>query len=425
MEVRRIERARAPLACSLRAVPSKSVTHRALVIAALADGPGAIVDPLEADDTRITREGLRALGVEVRASRGRWTVSGCGGALRGGAELSLGDSGTSLRLLAAVAALGTAPSRLDGSPRLRERPMDGLVEALASLGAGLRCGPSPGGLPLRVERGRLRAGAVRVAGGRSSQFSSALLLIAPRLAGTTDVVVEPPAVSLPYVELTARVLEDFGVRVERPAPAHYRIRGGAGYPGREYRVEGDHSAASYFLAAAAAVGGRVCVQGLDPRSAQPDARLGPLLEAAGCRVEAADDRIAVERRGELRPFDVDLAGAPDLVPTLAVLALVAGGPSVLRGVAHLRLKESDRIAAIAENVRLLGRDVAVSGDALRIVGSAAPLRAATIRTRSDHRVAMAFAVAGLRDGGVAVDDAGCVSKSNPHFWRQLEELRRP
>lgn len=409
-----------PLDCALRAVPSKSVTHRALVVAALADGVSALVDPLESDDTIVTREGLSALGVRIDARAECWTVHGCGGRIVGGASVELGDSGTSMRLLAAVAALGRDTSCLDGSPRLRERPVRELVAALRELGASVEAGPSPGGLPLRAG-GRLpQGGRVRIPGGLSSQFASALLLIGASLARGVETTLDPPRVSSPYVALTAAVLEAFGVKVERPSEGRYRVS--AQTPrGREYRIEGDHSAASYFLAAAAVVGGRIRVCGLDPRSAQADARLGRDLRAMGCRVDTGDDWIEVEGDGRIRPFDVDLSDAPDLAPTLAVLALFADGPCSIRGVPHLRHKESDRLAALARNVEALGASPTVVADGVRIDGRGR-LAGAPLRTEGDHRVAMAFAVAGLRVDGVVLDDPDCVGKSNPLFWRQLAEL---
>jgi len=421
-----IQVATAPLSGTFRAAASKSVTHRALVAAALASGPSALIGPLDADDTRATIEGLSALGFVTRMLGGRWEIEGRGGTVPGGGSLELRASGTSSRFLTAVAGIGVRSSRLDGSERLRERPVRELARAMSGLGARLRL-TSGGGLPLEAGGTAFRGGRVRLSSRRSSQFASALMLIGSRLRGGLELEMSRPAVSLPYVELTARVLGEFGVAVQRTSELSWRVIEGD-YRGREYPVEGDHSSASYLLAAAAVVGGRVRVEGLDPGSAQPDARLAPILGRMGCAVGSGPDWVEVEGSGRVPPFDLDLSDSPDLVPTLAVLALFSEGPTVMRGIAHLRIKESDRLALLARNLARLGRDASVCGDSLR-VSAPAGLRGAVVETRSDHRIAMAFAVAGLRLEGVTIDDAGCVSKSNPGFWRDFAALegtgRRP
>jgi 3-phosphoshikimate 1-carboxyvinyltransferase len=405
---------------AFRAVPSKSDTHRALVAAALARGESEIVAPLLADDTSRTRDGLAALGARFAEFPSTWRVEGTAGSLPGGAKLSLGESGTTCRLLSAVAALGVEPSLLDGAPRLRERPLRPLLEALASLGARIEADPRTGGLPLRIGGRPLRGGAVRVPGGQTSQFASALLLVGARLPGGLEVEVEPPHVSLPYLRMTLLTLSAFGVVASQPREGTWRVPE-TDYAGLRYRVEGDHSSASYFLAAAVATGGRVRVDGLEPDSLQADAAFGPLLRAAGARVSSAPGSVTVESAGTLDAFDVDLSAAPDLAPTVAVVALFAGGECRLRGLGHLRLKESDRLDAVAEGLRTLGAAVAIEGDALR-VAPPARARGGIVQTRSDHRLAMAFAVAGLRIPGVVVDDAACVAKSNPGFWDDFAAL---
>jgi 3-phosphoshikimate 1-carboxyvinyltransferase len=225
------------------------------------------------------------------------------------------------------------------------------------------------------------------------------------------------------VDLTVDVMRRFGASAERLGSLHWRVSPQE-YRGSEMRIEGDHSSSSYFLAAAAVVGGCVRVENLDPESRQPDARLGSFLEEIGCVVRRGRDWIEVAGAGRIPGFEADLSEAPDLAPTLAVIALFADGPCSIRGVPHLRLKESDRLAVLAENLTRLGRPARAGEDALEVGAPVqAPLRRATIATASDHRIAMAFAVAGLRTGGIAVDDARCVAKSNPGFWEDLERLR--
>lgn len=422
MNSRTIRPAEGPPDADLLAPPSKSVTHRALVAAALADGPSAIVGPLLAEDTSVTRDGLRALGVRIEEDDGCWTVHGCSGRVPGGGRVRLRDSGTSARFLLATAALSSTPSRLDGSPRLRERPLRELAAALQRLGARVRLATQGGGLPAEVGGASPRGGAVRVAAGRSSQFASALMLAGSCLPGGLDLTLDPPVVSLPYVKLTERVLRGFGVAVERLEPLRWRVGEGA-YSGREYRVEGDHSTASYFLAAAALLGGRVRIGGLDPDSPQPDGCLAGILEGLGCRVVRSPEAVEVHGSGRIPAFDLAMGHAPDLVPTLAMLGLFAEGACTLRGIAHLRHKESDRLELLARNLRALGRKAQAVEDRLEIDASSATLRGDRISTASDHRMAMAFAVAGLRLKGVVVDDEDCVAKSDPRFWNRLDALR--
>ena len=421
MDVRPIGPARRPLDAALDAPPSKSVTHRALVAAALASGTSTLHGPLDADDTRITFAGLSELGLEVRDEGCRWIVEGCGRAVPGGGKVNLHESGTSLRFLVALAALGAAPTELDGSPRLRERPIQELAVALSDVGAQVRLGQSAGGLPVQVGGRPPRGGRVRVASSRSSQFASALLLIASRLPDGLDLSLEPPVVSLPYVRLTVGVLADFGVAIEQVEDLRWRVPP-QDYGPRDYSVEGDHSSASYFLAAACVVGGRVRVRGLLPRSAQSDAVLVDLLDSLGCEVGRGEDWVEVRGTGRIPGFDLHMGDAPDLVPTMAVLGLFADGPCVIRGVAHLRLKESDRLEMLASNLRLLGRSATAEEDRLVIGPPPDQLGGGQVPTASDHRMAMAFAVAGLRLGGVTVEEPGCVAKSNPAFWEQFEKL---
>ncbi len=424
MASRRILPVARALDAVLRAPGSKSATHRALILAALSEGPSTVVGALRADDTTVTVEGLRALGIDATAAGDALRVSGAAGAVPGGAQIALHDSGTSMRFLLAVATLGTTSSVLDGSPRLRERPLDDLARALVALGGDVTLSGRAGrGLPAIAGGPRPTGGALVLPGGTSSQFASALLLLAPGLERGLDLTLAPPHVSLPYVELTIRALEAFGARVARRGPAAWRVEPQVTI-GREFRVEGDHSTASYFLAAAAVVGGRVRVEGLDPESAQPDARCGPLLSRAGCRCTTGPDWIEVEGGDGLRPLDVDLVEAPDLAPTLAVVCAFADGTSELRGLSHLRHKESDRLAVVARNLHRLGCRVEAHADRLRVTPPArAGLSGGPIETAADHRIAMAFAVAGLRIDGITIDDADCVRKSNPAFWSQLDRLR--
>jgi len=421
MKSRRIEPHLGSLAAVLESARSKSVTHRALVAGALADGETRVSNPLDADDTRATLSGLQALGFDVAAAPGLWTIRGREGRVQGGGALSLGESGTTFRFLLALAALGARPSSLDGARRLRRRPIEPLAQALRELGASANIPRDDAEDPIVCGGSEVRGGRVRLPGGTSSQFASALLLVGSRLPHGLELMVEPPAVSRPYLDVTVRVLEQFGVAIERPGELQWTVSPQS-YGGIDFCVEGDHSSASYFLAAAAIVGGRVRVRGLDPESAQADACFGGILRELGCQVSTGEDWIEVVGDGKVRPFDVDLSDAPDLGPTMAVLGLFAEGPATLRGVSHLRHKESDRLQVLADNLVRLGRGARASGDRLEIARPDGPIRGGRIATASDHRIAMAFAVAGLRVDGVVLDDADCVNKSNPEFWEQFEAL---
>jgi 3-phosphoshikimate 1-carboxyvinyltransferase len=416
---RLIQPIRGALDARLEAPPSKSATHRALVLAALAEGPSEILGPLDADDTRRTFEGLSALGIGVEEAAGRWIVRGLGGRIPGGGTLWLGESGTSFRFLLAVASLGERPSRLDGAPRLRQRPIAPLARALSRLGARIERLGLDASLPLAAGGRSFGGGTVRLEAGTSSQFASALLLIGPSLRGGVELALEGRAVSLPYAELTVSSLRAFGVPVERLGDGRWRVPQFA-YPGRNIRVEGDPSSASYFLAAAALHGGRVRIEGWPSSSPHPDTRFPRILERWGCEVVEGPSWLELRGTGRVPPFELDLSDAPDLVPTVAVLALFSSGPSAIVGVPHLRQKESDRLEALARGLRALGREAVATQEELRVgPPPAGPLRGARIETRSDHRIAMAFAIAGTKIGNVVIDDADCVAKSNPAFWDQL------
>lgn len=346
-------------------------------------------------------------------------MGGRGGCITGRAHLDLGESGTSLRLLTAVAALGAAASRIDGAPRLRERPLDELLTALRTLGAGVQGDH----LPIEVGGTPFHGGDIHVDGSRSSQFVSALMLIGPRLPGGLRIRMEPPAVSLPYVELTRAVMQRFGVETTSPEPLAWSIPEGH-YRPASFAVDGDHSSASYFMAAPLLTGGSVRLERIDPRSAQADAAFPRILEQLGARVHRGETWIEIRSGGGVPAFDLSMGHIPDLVPTMAVLGLFSDGPSVIRDIAHLRLKESDRMEQLALNLRRLGRPVEIHENRLILGEPAAEPATTQIETAGDHRIAMAFALAALRIKDLSLDDADCVAKSNPGFWADWEAMLR-
>jgi 3-phosphoshikimate 1-carboxyvinyltransferase len=407
----------------LTAPPSKSVTQRALLIASLCPGRSRLVRPLLGEDGTLLRKALAACGTAIGPcgpASADLEVRGGEAAPGAGTALMLGNAGTAMRFLAARLAVEPDPRLLDGGARMRQRPIEELLLALRSLGMEAEAVRGNGCPPVRVGGGRPRGGAVSLSGARSSQFISALLMAAPRLEQGIDLGIEGELVSRPYVELTRRVMRWFGVEATTAA-GRFTVAAGQSYRAAEVEIEGDWSSASYLFAAAAIVPGRVDVEGLDPHSAQGDAGILDLLRLMGCRVATeAGGGITVEGPDRLRAVDADLAGMPDLAPTVAVVALFADGVSRLRGVPHLRLKESDRIEALAAGIAALGGQAEPGPDGLTITPR--PLTGGVIDPRGDHRMAMAFAVAGLRVPGVTVLDPACVAKSYPGFWDDFDRL---
>jgi 3-phosphoshikimate 1-carboxyvinyltransferase len=419
-DARRVTPAPGPLDATVSVPGSKSLTNRALVCAALAGGRSTIDGALVADDTEAMRTALAALGAGIARdpSSGRLLVTGTGGRLRPGPlDLDMRLSGTTSRFLLPVVALGEGEYRIDGAPPLRGRPMGPVLEAIRTLGAEVREEGEPGCLPVTVVApGGLDGGEVAVAGDMSSQFLSGLLLAAPYARGGVRLRLTTKLVSRPYVELTRAVMGAFGVDVgpELNVPA-------GSYRGAAYVVEPDASTASYFLAAAALVGGRVTVQGLGSGTRQGDARLTDLLEAMGATVERTATTTTVTGGGRLRGLGrVDLSDMPDMAQTVAVLAPFADGPTEVTGVGFIRGHETDRIAAVVTELGRLGFEARATDDGFAV--QPGDPRAARIATYDDHRMAMSFALVGLRVPGVEIDDPGCVDKTFPGFWDALDGL---
>ena len=416
-------RPRGPLRATVRVPGSKSLTNRALVAAALASGESALEDGLESDDTRVMIESLRALGCRIDTGGAEWRVAGLAGKLASpAAPLDAGNSGTTARFLTAAACLADGPVVIDGSSRMRERPIQDLVDALVALGARVRVTGRAGCPPVRVEGGGLRGGRAEIDARRSSQFVSAVLLAAPCARDGVELEFrEGRLVSRPYVDLTLELMRAFGAEAGWTPHGGLRVSSGRPYRGRRLAIEPDASAAVYPLCAAAIAGGSVRVVGFAPGSIQADLALLPILEQMGCRVARGADALEVAGPAEgLRGVDVDLNALPDAALALAVVALFARGPTRIRNVANLRIKETDRLAALEQELRKLGASAHAGSDFLEIVPG--PPRPARIATYADHRMAMAFALAGLRIPGVAIEDPGCVAKTWPGYFALLETL---
>jgi 3-phosphoshikimate 1-carboxyvinyltransferase len=405
------------------AVPgSKSITHRVLIAAALSDGRCVIENALDSEDTRLTRATLEAWGVAIAPDGRALVVSGCAGRLKARRQpVFLGNSGTSMRLLTAVAGLAQGRTVLTGTDRLKARPIGDLLAALGQVGVAARSVDGNGCPPVAVEGGGIPGGRAELDCALSSQFLSALLLVAPCTARGIEVRVTRGPVSRPYIDITLDTMADFGVDAERDGYAWFKVPGGGGYRAGRRRVEPDCSQAGYFWAAAAVTASTVGVRGTRPGSRQGDIRILDILQRMGCRVEAQADGVAVTG-GPLRAVEVDMADIPDVVPTVAVVAAFAKGRTVIRNVAHLRGKESDRLEAVTAGLKRMGIAAGCDADSLWVEGGCP--HAAEIDCYNDHRIAMSFAVAGLKTPGVRILDEACVQKSFPGFWQAIEGLYR-
>ncbi|MDG3004116.1 3-phosphoshikimate 1-carboxyvinyltransferase [Paludisphaera mucosa] len=414
-----------PPAAAVRVPGSKSLTNRALIVAALARGPSVLIDALDSEDTRVMIDALEKLGVAIDhdAKAATIRVTGCSGRFpTGEADLYVANSGTTLRFLTAALAAGKGSYRIDGTPRMRQRPVADLLQALNGLGAFTKSELDTGCPPVVIKADGLDGGFAFVRGDVSSQFLSGLLMALPYARGETVVEVEGVLVSRPYVAMTLKVMRDFGFQVDNRKYKRFIVKPGR-YDSREYAIEPDASAASYFFALAAITGGSVTVEGLGSSSIQGDVHFVDILEHMGCAVVREADRTTVTG-GPLRSFDVDMNAISDTVMTLAVVALFADGVTRIRNVAHIRHKETDRIAALATELRKLGADVDEQPDGLLIIPPPpGGLRPASIATYDDHRMAMAFALAGLKIPGVVIQDPGCVAKTYPGFWDDLAATR--
>ncbi|NML26072.1 bifunctional 3-phosphoshikimate 1-carboxyvinyltransferase/cytidylate kinase [Zoogloea dura] len=415
---------------------SKSISNRVLLLAALAEGETLVEDLLDSDDTRVMRNAIVALGVEVVEEGAALRVKGCGGGFPGlKADLFVGNSGLSIRTLvpAIAASLSLAADdaevRLSGVPRMHERPIGDLVDGLKQLGARVEWLGQEGYPPLALRPARLQAERVSVRGNVSSQFLTGLLQAAPLVARDKPLVIEVEGelISRPYVEITLNLMERFGVSVQREGWNRFIVAAGQAYrsPGR-IAVEGDASTASYFLAAGALGGGPLRVVGAGRRSIQGDVKFADALAVMGAEITWGDDWIEARApaSGRLKAFDLDLNHIPDAAMTLSVAALFADGPSTLRNIGSWRVKETDRIAAMATELRKLGATVEEFPESIRVTPPAR-LQPAAIDTYDDHRVAMCFSLATLGGSYVRINDPKCVNKTFPEYFQTFAGIAQP
>jgi 3-phosphoshikimate 1-carboxyvinyltransferase len=399
---------------------SKSITNRALVLAALAEGESRLEGVLHSDDTRHMRAGLEALGISVKDD-GPTTLVVQGGRSRlraPKAPLFIGNSGTTVRFLTAFAALVDGKVELVGDEAMAKRPMSDQIEGLRQLGVRVDC--ATGCPPLTVYGGKLPAGSLSMPGGRSSQYFSALMLAGAGAEGDLAIRVEGRLVSRPYVEITRRMVADFGGRIDE-VDGGFIVRR-ATYAARTYAIEPDASSASYPFALAAATGGTITVPDLGLDALQGDYRFVDVLERAGAIVTRGARETTVRGPSTLRGVDVDMHDISDTVMSLAAIAPLADGPTHIRNVANIRIKETDRLAAVAAELERLGQGVTTTEDSLVVEPRA--LSAAIVKSYSDHRMAMSFAVLGLARGGLGIEDPSCVAKTYPTFWEDVAACYR-
>ncbi len=414
---------RGPLDATAACPGSKSITNRAVVIAALADGESVLHQPLESEDTWAIRGAMTTLGAEFDCEPERWTVRGTGGALKAPqATLDATASGTAARFLTAIATLAPGPGIIDGTSRMRERPIQDLVSALKNLGAKIEIAGKNGCPPVHTQGGGLVGGPVEVDARHSSQYVSALLLAAPYAERDVRIrLKESVLVSRPYVDVTVNCMREFGAEVSWTADGELCVTSGETYRSREFQVEPDASTAAYFFAAAAITKGRVLVPGIPKNSVQADFRLLRVFESMGCRVNRGTEGVEViGPSGPLRPIDVDMNDMPDGVLAVAVTCLFASGRSIIRNVGNLRIKETDRLAALETELSKLGANARAGKNSL--VVEPGELHGAEIDTYDDHRMAMSFALAGFNIPGVVIRDPSCVAKSWPDYFSALDRL---
>ncbi len=403
---------------------SKSLNHRALITASLADGKSILRSFLPCEDTLYTASALQKLGINIDVTGNIAIVHGNGGRFHKSnikQEIDLGNSGTSYRLLLSIASLANGEYLFTGSERMKERPVAYLVNALRSLGVDAGYLEKDGYPPILISASGIKGGRVKVPGDISSQYISSLLLSGPYADSDVTIEIDGELVSKPYIDLTLDVMDAFGVSVEHKDYHVFHVPAGQLYRAREFVIEGDASSASYFWGAAAITGSRVKTENIHPfQTRQGDIGLLKILEQMGCSVIRKDNSVTVSG-GHLSAINIDMGAMPDMVPTLAVVALFTEGKTEIVNVPHLRHKESDRIAHTANEIRRMGGRVEEKADGLIIYGGE-KLHGAEIDPHNDHRLAMSFAMAGLKIPDVMIKNEGCVKKSFPEFWGLWEVL---
>ncbi len=401
---------------------SKSYTQRALIIASLAEGRSFLRNPLISEDTKYLMSALRSLGADILVADNDIIVTGTGGNIKNpGKKISLGNNGTALRFLITVVSLGMGKFILDGSARLRERPIKPLLDALKILGIDCRGMDKSGYPPVIIQGGGFQGGKAIFTDIESSQYISSILITAPYARRDVRIELEGLTVSMPYIDMTVEVMDHFGLEVTKRGKNEYSVKAPQKYTGQRYLIESDVSSASYFFLAAALCEGRVKVLNINTNTLQGDIGFLKIMEKLGCRVVKEIDWVEVAgRKLNKGDYRFDMSDMPDMVPTLAVLSAFRPGQTVINNISHLRLKESNRIEALVNELNRTGIDAKELEDGLIITGGTP--HGAEIETYDDHRIAMSFAIAGLATEGIKIKNKKCVNKSFPEFWDVLDQL---
>ncbi|MBD2247838.1 3-phosphoshikimate 1-carboxyvinyltransferase [Nostoc sp. FACHB-888] len=412
-----------PVDATVEIPGSKSLTNRALLVAALAEGDSVLENALFSEDSEYFAKCVEQLGIPITLNphQAQIQVAGRGGEIPAKqADLFVGLAGTAARFISALVALGNGEYRLDGVPRMRERPMGDLLTVLEAGGATINFEGNSGFMPYAVYSKGFAGGNFSLKANQTSQQLSALLMIAPYAQQDTNIEVEGTLVSQSYVKMTCRLMADFGVEVNQIGDNQFQIKAGQRYQARHYTVEPDASNASYFFAAAAVTGGRVRVKHLTKQSCQGDILWLDVLEQMGCQIKDSDDYTEVTGPKQLQGIDIDMNDISDLVQTLGAIAPFASSPITIRNVEHIRYKETDRIKAVVTELRRLGVKVEEFADRLKI--EPGPITPAAIETYHDHRMAMAFAVTGLKVPGIVIKDPGCTAKTFPDYFTRFFQM---
>ena len=399
---------------------SKSYSNRALLIAALADGESHIYNCLKCEDTRYMISALNSHNINIVEDKTKVTVHGCNGFPgTSGKNIFVGNAGTTMRFLCSFAALCLGETIIDGSWRMRQRPLNDLIDGLSPLGVEIISQNENGCPPVKIKGGGIDGGETEMNGDKSSQYFTSILMSSPYAKKDVLIKVNGELTSRPYIDLTIDLMRIFGVNVENNSYSSFFIKSGNGYRAREYTIESDMTSATYFFAAAAITGGKVKVKNINISTMQGDIKFVDILKKMGCIVLKGENFIEVEGGG-LTGINVNMNEMPDAVQTLAVTSLFAKGETRITGVSNLRIKETDRIKALATELSRIGAQVRELDDGLVIIP--AKLQAAEIVTYDDHRMAMSFALAGLKIHGIRIKNPGCVNKSFPDFFKKLESL---
>lgn len=396
---------------------SKYVANRVLLICALADGISVLKNIPDNEDINNAITALKQFGVEIKKEKDKLIINGTTGKLKLPKKIDVGESGTLMRFTTGFAALAPGKTKITGSKRIKERPIKELLESLKDIG--IESESADNHPPVIVHGGNFKGGTTTIKGDISSQFISSLLLIAPYAQNNVEIIVEPELVSKNYVDMTIDLMEEFGIEVERKEYNKFMIKAGQKYSGKEYSIPGDSSSASYFMAAAAIVPGIVRINGLDMKSKQSKFRFCDILNKMGCIVTKGDSSVEIKGTNNLKGIDVDMASMPDTVQTLAAVAAFSEGTTRIRNIGHLKYKESNRIEDTAAELRKLGIAVETKED--EIIIRKGKIVSAIIDSHNDHRMAMSFALIGLKIPGIKIKNPECVNKSFPEFWEKLKE----